>query len=283
MKLYDVYTSMNNILRASATKDIELKIKAINYGYRELVNRMVIKGRCPRAFYEETNLPTTISTNYADIPSDNCRIESVYISDGTYFNEVEAEDIISFKELKNECGTSWFDSTSTGTPSRIAIEDDRIYCNYYWAETDTDAVKIGYWHYPTELVGYDRITVANVGTFAVGDIIVGSTSTAQGTVYAVGTTYLDITCSTITKTFVSGETITCGAKTTTILSIDYKPQILELDGMKYEPAIAIAASAFYLFFTGETEVTEKDTVLDNIIKDLIILNNRHTNIKVRVS
>lgn len=279
MDLNDIYSTMNYIIRSTASKDIELKIKSINLGYRELVNRLVIKNRCPRALYEEENLATTISTNYADLPADTCRVEKIWYASGSSFYEFYSKK--SLEELQKACNTNWHNTSDTGTPTIVCVEDDRLYFDKHFAASDTDAIKIGYWHYPSTLVGYDRITVAAVGTFAVGDLITGSTSAATGTIYAVGATYLDVTCSTISGTFAAAETITCGAKTTTITSIDYKPQALELDGDKYEMAVATAGSAFYLFLSGETEAAEKDQILDNIVKDIGILNTNHAELFVR--
>lgn len=270
----NVYTLMNDLLRATESVAILKKTRAFNEGYKSLTHRMVLKNQCPNGLLDTNDIATTISTNYASCPTGFLRWQSVWKKVGTAHRLVELEEILTLERLQLQTLDRFHLTTDTGAFRVMAFSDDKMYFDKHWESSDTDAIKLMSWNYPTEVEAYDKISITGPSAdFTVGETITGTTSAATATVHTNAATYLYLTSESVSGTFQTAETITgttSGSTATTSSAVTEKVQVLEL-GEKYKLALATAGAAMYLFMEGSIEAQEKDGVLDAIVAELALL------------
>jgi hypothetical protein len=283
MTLKTVYDLMNYLVKGIASDEIDKKTLAIHHGYRQLAERMGLVSKCPNELRAESNLATTISTHVAPLPSDYLMYQSIWYLSGSAYYKFDPEQITTLENLMNEIGTNFYDSSNTGTPTRVAFDGDQVVFDRYWAASGTTAIKLSYWQYPAEVTAYDQLTIGTLsGNFTVGETITGGTSNAYATVISNTATTVTVSSSSVVGVFSNAETITGGTSTKTAIvsgAISEKVQVLEVSS-KYEFALANAGAMMYHYMDGNIDAAEKDTVLDNIIKQLGATNRIGT-IRVR--
>lgn len=285
MTYNDIYTIMNDILRGTASDNIDKKTRAFYEGFKELIVRMANMNKIPGEMRAEEYLATTISTHVAPLPSDYLTYQRIWKLVGSNYQKFEDEEILTLQKLQDECGTNFNDTSDTGTPNYLAIDGDQLVFDKHWEADGTTAIKLSYYKYPAEVTAYDQLDFTGAsGTFTVGETITGSSSNATATVKSDNTTSLYVTSSSVIGTFISGETITGSSSTETATlssAISQKVQTLEL-GEKYKFALANAGASMYMYLEGSIEAQEKDAVLDNIIKEIGVI-NKSGNIRIRPS
>lgn len=278
----DVWELMNEIIRANATvgasAEINKKMLAINQGYKYLAQRMIQKGKALQELQAApSNLVTTISTNKVDLPSDFSRLVSLWqasSSGGSSYFQLGENQILSYAVLLENTGERFFQSTDIGLAQYAAVKEPYIYFDRYFDASGTTDVKIQYDANPATLVAYDRINLTSiVGTFVVGEIVTGSSTSETATVYAVGATYIDVYTYNRSGSFAGTETITGGTSSATgsYASMTEKPQALEVSD-KYDMLVANAGALTYLYMNDEIELDAKNETLDGLINMVQVIN-----------
>lgn len=218
MTLQNVWDEWNSFVRLDNTDITTRKMIAVNSGMLHCMDMLFKHGQLPRDLLSVASGLDIVKGNQSiSLPSNYYMYERIAVKSSvdTWLN-IPSSAIISLTELMNRLASSFYDSSTTGTPTLLAVQDTTsLYFNVY---SDN----------------YDVIVVTGgSGNYTVGETITGSSSGATATVatWTVSTLTLTITESTITDTFVVGETVvggTSGASRT-----------IDTDGLKYEDGIKL--------------------------------------------
>jgi len=282
----DVYVLMSDILRSTESSDIEKKTRAINEGTKQLIERMANNARAPGALLvQNEDLANDANSNTVDLPDNHVKLQRLYKKSGDQFLLLTDSEFTTLENLQKDYDGSFLDTSNTSNEiSAAAMDDDKIYFDIHFSASGTDNVRIWYWKYMSEIAATDTMSISSLsGDFTVGETITGGTSEATAIVVSNTSSLVTVkSAGQNTNNFISGETITGGtssetATTTSVLS--KKTQELELNG-KYKLALAESGATLFLHMDGSIESEEKDNILDNIVKQLGMI-NRQGNIRIR--
>jgi len=224
MILNDIWTLVNTLVQSNVNTDFDRKILAINVAQKYLIERMQQLGKKLDEFVSDpTNLTNVVDTHYLSCPDDFLTLIKAWYRVGTRYIPFGRYGYITYDDLTERTGETFFDTTSNGTPNLIAVKEPRFYLDQYLSNTFTDDETI------TGTTSGETATVDSVssttltysaasGSFTDGEVITGSTSGTTATITTITATTMVIT-------------ITGGTKEIKISYINYPDDVVYYDTM----------------------------------------------------
>jgi hypothetical protein len=224
LTLNNIWDQFNRLVQSISTTDIDRKINALNIAQRYLIERTYQLGKRIDLFLSDpTNVSNTIDTNYIACPDDFLALHKAWYRSGTSHVPFGKNSYITYNDLLDRAGESFFDTTANGGVNLIAVKEPYIYFDQHFDNTFTDDETItggtsGVTATVDSVSGTTLTYSSASGSFTDGEVITGSTS---GTTATIGT----ITATTMVIT------ITGGTKEIKLSYVKYPADVVYYDSM----------------------------------------------------
>jgi hypothetical protein len=177
---------------------------------------------------------------------------------------------MDYQKLLEYVNDDFFDTPNTGTPGYFAVKEPYLYSDVHFTASGTDNIKIEYVKVPETVYGYSQINVDTVpASFAVGETVTGSGTSAVGIIYSKGTGYIRCLINDVSGEFTSADTRTCtnSVDTCTVTSFTTASESTIL-GMKYQLMLIEAWALQWHVFKGSDEIEARSNTLDEMIREM---------------
>lgn len=284
--LNQIWTEFCRNIQSPINTDYDRKIRAINFGLRHFIQRMIeltIEEHLPGdLLVTPTNISNSDNVNYVSLPSDFMKLHKLWRKQGSYYYALDGQSVIPFDQLLTYTNNNFFDTSYTGDILYAAIKEPRIYFDKFFDGSGTDKIKISYWKVPTEIIGYDSLGFINDTGLETGEIITGNTSGASARIYEITSVagfgnlnyYLD---GWNNVAFNSLETITGATSGNTALStgVTTKPETFDFMD-KYKMILVECAALQWHIFRGSDEIEGRSATVDNMLMNMSKVNYHKT-------
>jgi hypothetical protein len=273
MILNDVWLAFNSNIQSESNRDFTDKMRAINFGNNYLANRII--QLCDYTNYpgellsDPTNLANDATSNKFSLPSDYLDLYHTWYKLSSRYYSIQ-EQRVEYQQFIEAVNDDFFDSTYTGTPEYFAVKEPYLYVDKYYTASGTDNIKIQYMKVPATIYGYSQINVDSVpASFAVGETVTGSSTSAIGIIYSKGTGYIRCLINDVSGEFTSSDTLTCtnSVDTCTVTSFVSASETTML-GMKYQLMLIEAWALQWHVFKGSDEIEARSNTLDDMIREM---------------
>ena len=224
MILQDIWPLYNQLVQSNVNTDHDRKMLALNVAQSYLIERMQFLGKKLDEFVSDPiNLVNVVDTNYLEIPADFLALVKAWYRSGTSFIPFGRYGYITYDDLTERTGETFFDTTSNGIPDLIAVKEPRFYLDQYLSNTFNDSEIItGQTSGETATIDSTSGTTLTYsdssGAFTDGEIILGTNTGTTATIGTIAATTMEIA-------------ITGGTKEIKIGYIKYPADVVYYDTM----------------------------------------------------